>query len=93
MALTQTNNTVGTTITMIAKVPTGNRQNVPVYIDNLDSAPIWVGDNTITTTGATQGFKVAAGGARQLWCNANDEIYAISAAGTGAGLVVVTMSA
>ena len=92
MALVQTNNTVGTTVNILFKVPTGNRQNVPVYIDNLDSAAIWIGDSAITTTGATQGIKVNAGASRQLWCNGGDEIYAISAAGTGAGLVVVTAS-
>jgi len=93
MALIQTNNTVGTSAQVIFTVPVGNRQNVPVYIDNLDTAPIWVGDAGITTSGATQGFKIATGASRQLWCNAEDQIYAISAAGTGAGLVVVTASA
>ena len=42
MALIQTNNTVGTSAQVIFTVPVGNRQNVPVYIDNLDTAPIWV---------------------------------------------------
>jgi hypothetical protein len=92
MALVQTNNTVGTTATLVFTVPVGNRQNVPVYVDNLDSAPIWIGDAGITTSGATQGIKLASGGSRQLWCNANDQIFAISAAGTGAGLVVITAS-
>ena len=92
MPLIQTNNTVGTTSQVLYTVPIG-RQNVPVYIDNLDSAPIWIGDAGITTSGATQGIKIAANSNRQLWCNGNDQIYAISAAGTGAGLVVVTVSA
>ena len=92
MALIQTNNTVGTTAQVVFTVPTGNRENAPVYIDNLDTAAIWIGDSGITASGATQGIKIAANGSRQLWCNANDQIYAISAAGTGAGLVVVTAS-
>jgi len=92
MALIQTNNTVGTTAQIVFTVPTGNRQNVPVYIDNLDTNPIWIGDASITTSGATQGIKLAASASRQLWCNGTDQIYAISAAGTGAGLVVVTAS-
>ena len=92
MALIQTNNTVGTTAQIVFTVPTGNRQNVPVYIDNLDTAAIWIGDAGITATGATQGIKIAAAGNRQLWCNSGDNIYAVSAAGTGAGLVVVTAS-
>ena len=92
MALVQTNNTVGTTAQIVFTVPTGNRQIIPVYIDNLDTAAIWIGDAAITTSGATQGIKLAAGASRQLWCNSGDMIYAISAAGTGAGLVVVTAS-
>lgn len=92
MALVQTNNTVGTTASIVFTIPVGNRQNVPVYVDNLDTAPIWIGDAGITASGATQGIKIASGGSRQLWCNASDQIYAISAAGTGAGLVVVTAS-
>ena len=93
MALNTNNNTAGTTPTLIFTVPVGNRQNVPVYVDNLDTAPIWIGDSAITTSGATQGIKIAAGGSRQLWCNALDQIFAVSAAGTGNGLVVVTASA
>ena len=92
MALVQTNNTVGTTAQSVFIVPIGNRQNIPVYIDNLDTAAIWIGDAAITTSGATQGIKLAAGASRQLWCNSGDNIYAISAAGTGAGLVVITAS-
>ena len=92
MALIQTNNTVGTSAQIVFTIPVGNRQNVPVYIDNLDTAPIWIGDAGITTSGATQGIKIAAGASRQLWCNAEDQVFAISAAGTGAGLVVVTAS-
>lgn len=93
MALIQTNTTVATTVTLIATLPSGTHANTPVYVDNLDSAPLWIGDNFITTSGATQGIKIAAGGNRQLWLNAGDQIYAISAAGTGAGLVVVTYAA
>jgi len=92
MPLVHTNNTVGTTGQVVYSVPTGNRQNVPVYVDNLDTAPIWIGDAGITTSGATQGIKIASGGSRQLWLNAGDQIYAVSAAGTGAGLVIVTAS-
>jgi hypothetical protein len=93
MALVQLNQTVGTTITPICTLPVGTHQNTPVYVDNLDSAAIWIGSAPLTTSGATQGIKVAAGGSRQLWLNGGDTIYAISAAGTGAGLVVVTYSA
>jgi hypothetical protein len=91
MALVHTNSTVGTTVTPIIKVPAGN-QSTPVQIQNLDTAAVFIGDNTITATGATRGHSIAANGTFQLWLNANDEVYAISAAGTTAGAVVVTYS-
>jgi hypothetical protein len=93
MALIQTNNTVGTTANLLFTVPTGNRQNISVYIDNLDSAAIWVGGSSITTSGATQGAKIAAGTNREFKFNSGDQIYAISASGTTTGVVVVTVSA
>ena len=57
-----------------------------------EGQPIYVGDDSLATSGATQGIKLAAGASRQLWMNSGDTIYAISAAGTGAGLVVITAS-
>jgi hypothetical protein len=93
MAFVQKNVTVNTTATLLASVPTGNRQNIPVYIMNNDSAIIWVGMSNVTTSGATIGHKIAAGGQQQFWCNSGDVIYGISVAGTTAGSVVVTYSA
>jgi hypothetical protein len=93
MAFTHKNQTVRTTVTQIVEVPTGQRQNIPVYIQNNDSAAIFIGDPTVSTSGANAGWKVAAAANIQFWCNAGDEIYAISAAGTAANAVVVTYSA
>ncbi len=93
MAFVQNNVTVNTTATLVASVPTGNRQNIPVYIQNNDTAIIWVGMSNVATSGATIGHKIAAGGQLQLWCNSADMIYGISVAGTAAGSVVVTYSA
>jgi hypothetical protein len=93
MAFVQKNVTVGTAATLIANVPTGNRQNLPVYIQNNDAAIIWIGESDVATSGANIGHKIAAGAQLQLWCNAADLIYAISAAGTATGSIVVTYSA
>jgi hypothetical protein len=93
MALVQNNSTVGTTPTLICAVPYGNRQNIPVYIHNSDAAAIAVGGSTVAMTGATHGHSVAAAGALQLWLCSGDKVYAVSAAGTAAGAVVVTYSA
>jgi len=92
MALVHLNSTAGTTATMICQVETGLSRNVAVQIQNGDSASIWVGDSTITTSGVTKGHLITAGTTFQLWCNSGDKIYGISAAGTAAGAVVITYS-
>ena len=92
MALIHTNSQVQTTATLICTVPSTSRYTA-ISIQNNHSASIFVGDPTITTSGATQGHIVAAGGTYQLWVNAGDKIYAISAAATAAGAVSVLYSA
>lgn len=93
MAFEQYNTTVGTTATLVADVDTGSRQNIPVFITNTDSQPIWVGDSDVTTSGAHIGMRIATNANLQLWCNGADKLYAVSAAGTAASAVVTTYSA
>jgi hypothetical protein len=90
MALVHINATVGTAPTLICQVNSG--RNVAVQIQNGDSASIWIGDASITVSGATKGHVITAGTTFQLWCNSGDKIYAISSAGTAAGAVVITYS-
>ena len=92
MALVHTNSTVGTTITKIISIPPSKGQSVAVQIQNLDSAAVFIGDATITTSGASRGHSIAANTSFQLWLSGGDEVFAISAAGTTAGAVVVTYS-
>lgn len=93
MALVHINATVRTTAAPIATLPTSMGQSKAVQIYNGHSASIFIGDSTITTSGATIGRTIAAGGSFQLWLNGGDVVYAISAANTAAGAVVVTYSA
>jgi hypothetical protein len=93
MALVHSNNTVQTTATLIADIPVGVGPSRAVQIHNGHSSAIYIGDTTIATSGATIGRPIAANGSFQLWCNGGDKIYAISAAATAAGAVVVTYSA
>jgi hypothetical protein len=92
MALVHLNATVGTTATRIVKVQSGLTRNVAVQVQNLDAASIFVGDATITTAGASRGHAIVANATFQFWLNPGDEVYAISAAGTTAGAVVITYS-
>lgn len=93
MALRHINNQVQTTATLIAELPVSMGRNIAVQIYNNHSSAIYIGDTTITTSGATIGRPIAAAGSFQLWLNGGDKIYAISAAQTAAGACIVTFSA
>lgn len=87
-----TNNTVGTTATLILTLPkaAGYTQ---VDIMNRDNQHIAVGDSDITAlSGANGGSQVDAGHSIQLWLSGGSKLYAISAGGTGTGAVAVMYS-
>jgi D-arabinose 5-phosphate isomerase GutQ len=92
MALVHINATVGTTITKIFTIPAGIKNSVAVQLQNLDTAAVFVGDASVTTSGATRGHSIAANATFQFWLSAGDTVWAISAAGTTAGALVVTYS-
>lgn len=91
MALVHLNLQVNTTATRIFTVQQAGGA-IAVSIQNNHSASIFIGDKTITTSGATQGHIVTAGSTYQLWLHAGDEVYAISAAQTSAGAISVLYS-
>ena len=91
MALVHLNVQVKTTATQLFTVQPVSG-NVAVSIQNNHSASIFVGDPTITTSGATQGHIITAGTTYQLWLNSGDTVYAISAAQTAAGAVSILYS-
>ena len=93
MALKHINTQVQTTATLIADLPVSMGRNIAVQIYNNHSSPIYIGDSTITTSGATIGRPMSATSSFQLWLNGGDQIYAISAAQTAAGACIVTFSA
>jgi hypothetical protein len=93
VALKHINSQVQTTATLIASLPVSMGRNIAVQIYNNHSSPIYIGDATITTSGATIGRPMTATSSFQLWLNGGDQIYAISAAQTAAGACIVTYSA
>jgi hypothetical protein len=93
MALKHINTQVQTTPTLIAALPPSAGQRVPVQIYNNHSGTIYIGDSTISTSGATIGRPMSATSSFQVWLNGGDEIYAISATQTAAGACIVTYSA
>jgi hypothetical protein len=82
-----------TTTSIIHQVDNNARPQTPITIYNGHSAAIFVGDSTITTSGATIGRTIANGTSQTFYASANDTIYAISAAASAAGAIVLTYSA
>jgi hypothetical protein len=93
MALQHINSQVQTTATLIAELPVSMGRNIAVQIYNNHSSAIYIGDESITTSGATIGRPMSATSSFQLWLNGGDKIYAISAAQTADGACIVTFSA
>jgi hypothetical protein len=93
MALQHINSQVQTTPTLIAEIPASVGRNIAVQIYNNHSSAIYIGNESIATSGATIGRPMSATSSFQLWLNGGDKIYAISAAQTAAGACIVTFSA
>ena len=93
MATQHVNASTFTTATPLVTIKGGIARNTPVNIHNGHSASIFVGDATITTSGATIGRTIGTGASQVFYVNANDVIYGISAAASAAGAIVITYSA
>ena len=92
MALVHVNTSTRTTSSILFQMSAGI-PSTAVQIYNGHSAAIFLGDTTVTTTGATIGNSIAAGGSVQIWLKANDIVYAVSAAASAAGAISVLYSA
>lgn len=68
-------------------------RQTPITVYNGHSASIFIGDSTVTTSGATIGRTLAAGTSQTFYVNGGDIVYAISAAASAAGAIVITYSA
>lgn len=91
MAVVHSSTIVRTTPTRILQIPSGVQYTtVTIYNGNANS--IFIGDATISTSGATKGVTVAAATSAVVCLNAGDVLYAIAAAATAAGDVVVLYS-
>ena len=93
MAFKHVNSQTLTTVSALVTIDRNARPLTPVNIHNGHSAAIFIGDETITTSGATIGRTLAANANQIFYANPNDVIYAISAAASAAGAVVITYSA
>ena len=82
-----------TVASILHQVDKNARPQTPISIYNGHSASIFIGDSTITTSGATIGRTIATATSQVFYASAGDTIYAISAAASAAGAIVITYSA
>lgn len=93
MALIHVNASTQTTASVLFQVSKDARPLTPITLYNGHSASIFIGDATITTSGATIGRTIATTASQTFYVNANDIVYGISAAASAAGAIVITYSA
>jgi hypothetical protein len=93
MAFKHINASTLTVNSILHQMDKNARPQTPITIYNGHSAAIFIGDSTTTTSGATIGRTLATGASQTFYASANDIIYAISAAASAAGAIVITYSA
>jgi hypothetical protein len=93
MAFQHVNASTFTTARPILFVDDVIPRQTAINVYNGHSAAIFIGDATITTSGATIGRTIAAGASQVFYVNGGDIVYAISAAASAAGAIVITYSA
>ena len=91
MAIVHLNKQVANTATLLTTLLSSTKYTA-VSVQNNDSASIFVGDATVTVSGANKGHVVAAGATYQVWLYGGDSLYAISSAGTAANAVSLLYS-
>ena len=93
MAFKHINAQTQTTPSILLTIDPNARALTPITIYNGHSASIFVGDASITTSGATIGRTIPAASSQTFYVMPNDNVWAISAAASAAGSVVITYSA
>jgi len=93
MATKHINASTLTTASILFTVDKNARPLTPITLYNGHSAAIFIGDSTITTSGATIGRTIANATSQTFYVNPNDVIYGISAAASAAGAIVITYTA
>ena len=93
MAFQHINTSTFTTAQPLLQILTGIPRQTPITIYNNHSAAIFIGDETVTTSGATIGTVLNNAARLTLYVNGGDVIWAISAAASAAGAIIITYSA
>jgi hypothetical protein len=93
MATQHVNASTFTTASILCVINKNALPLTPVSIYNGHSAAIFIGDSSISTSGANIGRTIPASASQTFYVNGGDVIYAISAAASAIGAIVITYSA
>jgi hypothetical protein len=93
MAFKHFNASTQSTASILHQVDKNATPQTPITITNNHSAAIFIGDSTITTSGATIGQTINNAARLVVYASANDIIYGISASASATGAIVITYSA
>lgn len=91
MALVHDTFTVETTPTLLVNLPEGNPQTT-INVCNHENHEIFIGDATITVSGANKGLPIKKDSIYVVTLNAEDKLYAIAATTSPANAVTVLYS-
>jgi hypothetical protein len=91
MALVHINATTATTPQPLFSLPAG-LQSTAVQICNNHTAVLYIGDASVSTTGATRGSQIAVNASQQIWLNAGDTVWGITAAASATGAISIIYS-
>ena len=70
--------TVGTDVVLLFEAPTTYGQ-IHLYLSNEGGSKCYLGDNSLTTSGDTEGYNMDNGDTLTMTLNGGEQIYAISA--------------
>jgi hypothetical protein len=93
MAFKHINSQTQTVPSVLFTMDRNARPLTPVTIYNGHGAEIFIGDETITTSGATIGTTLNNAARLSLNLNANDIVYAVSSSASATGSIVITYTA
>ena len=89
MAVSHYTVTVGTTPIRILTAPIGSALT-RTYITNHDNAALYIGGDTVATSGGTWGFTIVKDGNYDFELAANDSLWAVSATSANVTVLMIT---
>jgi hypothetical protein len=76
---------------LIATIPEGNPLT-HVVVTNANAQSVFIGDSSVAASSAAdRGIRIATVSNQEFWLNAGDQLYAVSAAGTGSAYDVAVL--